>query len=139
MSDKSPQKGRGDDPLEKQSLRVESKWPVGARELEDLSRLAERIRHNPQRRGEANAYVIRLWSQVLHGEISTTAFWEMFGVVVPVGGGAVTPPAAQQGSLRPSAGQAYDPTPTGQEISQPENRRANRARNRAAAAKEWET
>src|SRR5437764_12266039 len=63
--------------------RIELRWPTDAREVEDLANLAGKIKANPGRRGEAGMYVIHLWSRVLHGELSPSAFWEMFGVMPP--------------------------------------------------------
>ncbi|HEU5380266.1 MAG TPA: hypothetical protein VFV38_32990 [Ktedonobacteraceae bacterium] len=113
-------------------------WLEGSRELDDLARVAERTRGNPQRRGEASTYVIRLWSQVLHGELSASAFWEMFGVVAQVSTPPVVQPAVQQSSLPPApAKEVYPPPPATPEAPQQDQRRANREKNRAAAADQW--
>ena len=117
---------------EQQKTRIEMSWAADARELEDLAQVAERLRGNPGRRGEASAYVIRLWSQVLHGEISVTAFWEIFGVAAP----ASAQPMAQQSEPVPAPKEAYSPPPV-PEAPRQEERRANRERNRAAQADQW--
>ncbi|HLG63100.1 MAG TPA: hypothetical protein VKY19_14265 [Ktedonosporobacter sp.] len=127
-------KTSGGESVEPQKLRIETSWPAGSRELDDLARVAKRISGNPQRRGEASAYLIRLWSEVLHGEISPATFWEMFGVTAL----PAAPSVAQQSALPPApAREAYTPPPATQEVSQREERRANREKNRAAQADQW--
>lgn len=122
-----PGKTRGEEP---QKVRLTISWHEGARELNDLARVAELTRGNPQRRGEAGIYVIRLWSQVLHGELSASAFWEMFGVTAPTAPTAAPQPPA-------AAREVYAPPPAMPETPQQEQRRANREKNRAAAADQW--
>lgn len=64
--------------------RIETRWPITARELDDLAALAMKLpAGNPNRRGEAAAYIINMWSRVVHGELSPSAFWEFFGVSMP--------------------------------------------------------
>jgi|SRR5579875_365255 hypothetical protein len=128
-----PGSKKGDEAPEQKKFRIEMSWHENSRELDDLARVAERTRGNPQRRGEASAYVIRLWSQVLHGELSASAFWEMFGVA------ATTPalPAGQQSAPVPASREVYSPPTATQEAPQREERRANREKNRAAAADQW--
>jgi hypothetical protein len=64
--------------------RIETRWPITARELDDLAELAMKLPvGNPNRRGEAVAYIINMWSRVVHGELSPGAFWEFFGVSLP--------------------------------------------------------
>src|SRR5262245_48459979 len=77
--------------------RIELRWPTDAREVEDLANLAGKIKANPGRRGEAGMYVIHLWSRVLHGELSPSAFWEMFGVMLPTPTPPMYPMVAMSG------------------------------------------
>jgi hypothetical protein len=67
-------------PSTREYTRVETRWHEESRELQDLTDLAERIKGNPTRRGEAAQHLINMWSRVLHGELSPSAFWELFGV-----------------------------------------------------------
>ena len=131
MAGKTQRGKGGEESSEQQRTRLEMSWPVGSRELDDLARVAERIRGNPGRRGEASAYVIRLWSQVLHGEISTTSFWEMFGVTAQASAAPMVPP-------KPSPAPAIAPEAP-RETWQAEDRQATRAKNRAAQADQWST
>lgn len=63
--------------------RMEVRLPTQSREVRDLEQLAEKVRHNATRRGEAATYIIQMWSRVLHGEISPATFWDLFGIQVP--------------------------------------------------------
>jgi hypothetical protein len=62
--------------------RMEVRLPTQSREVRDLEQLAEKVRHNATRRGEAATYIIQMWSRVLHGEISPATFWDLFGIQV---------------------------------------------------------
>lgn len=128
---------KDEQPSGQQKTRIEMSWSSDARELDDLARVAERTRGNPQRRGEASTYVIRLWSQVLHGELSASAFWEMFGVVAPTPASPMAQPVAQQSPLPPAPTREVYTPPATQDTPQQEQRRANREKNRAAAADQW--
>jgi hypothetical protein len=63
--------------------RMEVRLPAQSREVHDLEQLAEKVRHNATRRGEAATYLIQMWSRVLHGEINPATFWDLFGIQMP--------------------------------------------------------
>lgn len=129
-------RGQDEASSDQQKTRIETSWPLGCRELDDLARVAKRIRGNSQRRGEANAYIIRLWSQVLHGEISSTAFWEMFGVAAPAP--APTPPAGPGAISLPVTGSEVSAPGAVPEAQQADGeRQARRLKNRAVQADQW--
>lgn len=134
MPDNTQRWKDGEEQSRQQKMRVETSWPVGSRELDDLARVAERIRGNPQRRGEASAYVIRLWSQVVNGELSPAAFWEVFGVTAQMPAQTMV----SQSALPPATVREVPaPPPAMPEIPKAEERRANREKNRAAQADQW--
>jgi len=70
--------------------RVEIRFPKQAREVGDLEKLAQEIMSNPTRRGEAATFLLKMWSRVLHGEMSPVTFWDLFGVQMEASSG-VTP------------------------------------------------
>jgi hypothetical protein len=63
--------------------RMEVRLPAQSREVRDLEQLAEKVRNNATRRGEAATYIIQMWSRVLHDEISPATFWDLFGIQMP--------------------------------------------------------
>src|SRR5450631_4488301 len=70
-------------PREPSHTRIEMRFGDAARELKDLEAVADQISGNAQRKGEASSYIVRMWSRVIHGELSPSAFWEIFGVASP--------------------------------------------------------
>jgi hypothetical protein len=122
-----------------QHTRIEMRWLTDARELKDLSQLAEQMKGNPAKRAEAGAYVIHLWSRVLHGELSPGAFWELFGVPLPPPVSLYSPmpmPGMYPGMVPPSAPVEQPASPPAED---PEAiaRKQKRVRNRQAVADEY--
>lgn len=102
--------------------RIEMRWSTEAREIQDLAELATKMKGNPTRRGEAAMHLVNMWSRVLHGELSPSAFWELFGVALP--NSQLVPPMIPYATMPyPVAGiyppfPAVLPTMAGQEILQ---------------------
>jgi hypothetical protein len=124
--------------------RIELRWPTDAREVEDLAKLAGQIKANPGRRGEAGMYVIHLWSRVLHGELSPSAFWEMFGVVLPAPTPPMYPMMAMSGmypgmvpGIAPPQGYEASNVSSVAEDPEAEARKRRRSENRKAQADQW--
>jgi len=121
--------------------RIEMRWNIDAREVEDLANLAGKIRGNPGRRGEAGMYVIHLWSRVLHGELSPSAFWEMFGVMPPAP--PMYPVMAMSGMypgmVPPQGYEAGNALPPSVPVEDPEieAKKRKRSENRKAQADQW--
>jgi hypothetical protein len=123
--------------------RMEVRLPEQSREVRDLERLAKRVKGNVTRRGEAATYIIRLWSSVLHGEISPATFWDMFGVQMPsLSLVTVNPSPGSAATMVPIPALATSPAgglPASledPEAAKQQQKRERARRNRAAAS--WE-
>lgn len=116
--------------------RVELRLPTQSLEIRDLGQLAEKVRWNASRRGEAATYIIQMWSRVLHGEISPTTFWDLFGVRMPQLYSVLEPSMAPTPTLAVSPPDIPDTPVEDPEAAKNKQKRERVRRNREAAT--WE-
>ena len=127
-------------------IRIETRWFPEEREVEDLAKIARQISGHPTKRVEAMAYIIRLWSRVLHGELSPSAFWELFGVALPQAQSQPTPPLYPYPMMYPGMipgmpgmlpGMPTTPAPPPEPPAEDAERKRKLVRNRQAVADEY--
>lgn len=97
--------------------------------LANVEAVAERFHGRKTRRADATEHIIKLWSDVVDGQISPESFWELFGVKQK--------PAPQPQIVFAQAAAPAQATPQEPAPAQEDQRARRRRANAAAAAEEW--